>query len=60
MIPPPLQVLHLHLFLGVQDLLRVRLLATRHAYSRRRYHVCDDRLLLLPPQRRGLQMEVRY
>uniref|UniRef100_A0A8D8ER34 (northern house mosquito) hypothetical protein n=1 Tax=Culex pipiens TaxID=7175 RepID=A0A8D8ER34_CULPI len=51
-------VLHLHLVLGVQDLLRVRVYAARVSDSDHRDRVRDDRVHVLPAQRGGLPMAV--
>jgi len=49
-------VLHLHLLLGVQDLLRVRLHAPRLHHPHDCDCLCHHCGRLLPPQLRGLQM----
>ncbi|CAB0014706.1 unnamed protein product [Nesidiocoris tenuis] len=50
------QVFHLHFFLGVQNLLRVRLHAPGLSHLGRGYRVRNYRVHLFPPQRRRLQM----
>ena len=50
------QVFYLHVVLGIQDLLRVRLHAAGVPHPGRRHRLCHHRLHLLPAQRRGLPM----
>lgn len=50
------QVLHLHVFLGLQNLLRVRLHDAGPGHPVHRDCVRHHRVHVLPAQRRGLQM----
>lgn len=50
------QVLHLHVLLGLQDLLRVRLHDAGPGHPVHRHRVRHHRVHVLPAQRRRLQM----
>ena len=52
----PFQVLHLHVVLGLQDLLRLRLHAARLCHLGHRHCLRYHRLHIFFAQRRGLQM----
>jgi len=51
-----LQVLHIHVFLGVQDLLCVWIHASCLHHTCRRHCLCYHRLHLLPSECRGLSV----
>jgi len=51
-----LQVFHLYLLLGVQDLLRLWIHVASVSHSRRRHHLRYHRLHLLLAECRGLSM----
>ena len=50
------QVLHFHIILGLQDLLRLRIHVARRHHSGYRYNLCHHRLHLFPPKCRGLSV----
>lgn len=54
------QVLHLHVLLGLQDLLRLRLHVAGLSHSHHCHHLRDNRLHLFLAQRRGLSMAVDF
>lgn len=53
-------LLRVHVLLGLQDLLRLRLHASRLSHSHRRHYLCHHRHYLLLAQRRRLQMVTHH
>ena len=52
----PLQVFHIHVFLGLQDILRLWIYAARLHHTCRRHRLCYHRVHLLPAECRGLSV----
>ena len=56
----PLQVFHIHVFLGLQDILRLWIYAARLHHTCRRHRLCYHRVHLLPAECRGLSVVSVY